>query len=303
MKFTKHQKETIKAILNGEIYDIYTYLKHFNLYEFAKYNKDSIINKFNKDPIPKVYYKENGLQSKASNTMTEQDYIRKLEQNEISSDNYTRVELELSYKGGIRKEQWEGETFVVNFYEGVFVAKSFNNILEFLTLWQYLKSEMLILEVPRKVEKNTLALFYEKTCNNNINDIPQSNRIDYDSFTYDDIYYLHSKYYTLSLEHCNACKEYIAKKLYPSPKLSLFVDNHFKTSDERSQNKNLFVAWVAIGVSIALSILPYFINENNDSEIIINELKSIKIKLDSNTFDDEICDKLNTLINKINSND
>ena len=306
MKLSKHQKETIRKIFSGEIYDITSYLKYFGLGTEIKFDKDSIEDSFEKDNLPKKYYCHNSVQRKPSNMLTEADYYQKLQNGELNPNHYKESTLRLSYNTGIKQETWEGQTFTLNFYEGVYVANSFTNILEFLTIWQFLKSEMLVLEVPQDFSPNVLGLFYTKTTLYRDDSMPIETRIrniDYKDFTYDDQYYLNSNY-TLSHEHCLMCKEYLDKRICPSSKLGLFIKRRFKTYEEGTQNKALFVAWLAIFVSIALTFLPYLHKEDNPNlDSITQDIHDIKYFFDSSDSNENITQKLDSIIEKLNEID
>ena len=298
MKFTKHQKETILRIYNGDIYDITSYLKYFNLGELVKFDKEEIINNFNSDDIPKRYYCRNSLIRKYSNIITENDYFTKSQNGEINSDNYSAYSLNLSYNTGIKRELWNGVEYSLDFYSGVYIANCFDDILEFLTLWQFLISEMLILEIPYTFSAETLGLFYIKTPNRTSKNLTLDERIkqiNFEDFTYDDKYYLNTENYTLSQEHCLMCKEYMNKRIYPSKKLGLFIKKRYTTYGESAQNKTLFVAYLTILVSIALTIIPHFQQKNNLS------LKDTKLSLETIEFTEDLSKKLDIIINKLDT--
>lgn len=42
MKLTPHQKEIVKEIINGRVYDIPTYIQTFNKGKKQQYNKDEL---------------------------------------------------------------------------------------------------------------------------------------------------------------------------------------------------------------------------------------------------------------------
>ena len=55
-----------------------------------------------------------------------------------------------------------GETFSFDFMEaGVNVADNFDDIVEFMSLWAYLRQESLILEVPRDIVADDLGILFE----------------------------------------------------------------------------------------------------------------------------------------------
>lgn len=303
MKLTKHQKNTIHHIFTGEIYDITSYLNFFNLGTLIKYNKESVIKQFESDNIPKIYYCPKTLQHKYSNMIPEQEYLAKLQTHELDSEKYSSYTLHLSYNTGIKTELWEGSNYTLNFYEGVYVANSFQDILEFLTLWQYLKSEMLILEVPHDFCAETLGLFYKKAHQDKDGiTLPHDKikNINFADFTYDDQYYLNINDYVLSKEHCIMCKEYMDKRLYPSAKLGLYIKSHFTTYEEKTQNRVLFVAWLAIFVSVGLTFAPY-LHQNDTPEIdsIANDIRGIKSTIDLSQHNTELMNKLDDIYKKL----
>ncbi len=306
MKLSKHQKETIRKIFSGEVYDITSYLKYFSLGTEVKFDKDLVEDSFDKDNLQKKYYCHNSVKHKPSNMLTEADYLQKLQNGELDPNHYTENTLRLSYNTGIKHETWEGQKSTLNFYEGVYIANSFTDILEFLTIWQFLKSEMLILEVPQDFSPKALGLFYTKTALYKDNSMPIEKRIkniDYKNFTYDDRYYLNINY-TLSHEHCLMCKEYLDKRICPSTRLGLFIKRRFKTYEEETQNKALFVAWLAIFVSIALTFLPYLHKEENPNlDSITQDIHDIKHSIVSADLNEDITRKLNSIIEKLNEID
>lgn len=302
MKFTKHQKETIRRIYTGDIYDISSYLKYFNLRSLIKFDKEKILNRFNSDEMPKKYYCANSLKLKYSNIMPECEYISKLQLGEINPENYSAYELNLSYNSGIKHEVWEGSEYCIDFYDGVYIANCFDNILEFLVLWQFLLSEMLILEVPHSISAETLGLLYDEKTNPSFETLSTNERIkriNFQNFSYDDQYYLHN-IYTLSQEHCLICKEYMNKRIYPSTKLGIFIAKRFSTYEENTQNKALFVAWLAIFVSIALTFAPFFQQKDNTNiESITEHLKDIESSIEEKELSEELSTKMDIIIDRL----
>lgn len=303
MKFTKHQKAIITGIFKGDIFDIVSYLKYFNLRKLIQFDKEKIFNSFHTDELPKKYYCNNSLQLKFSNIMTEIDYKTKIENGEIRPEHYSCHTLTLSYTSGIKHETWEGNEYHLDFYDGVYIANCFDDILEFLTLWQFLLSEMLILEVPHDCSAETLGLFYIKSPNNDMKSLSINERIRcirFENFSYDDQYYLQDENYTLSKEHCFMCKEYMNKKIYPSAKLGIFIQKRFTTYTENTQHKTLFVAYLTIIVSIVLAIAPHFQKKKSqDIQSITETLVDIKSSINKKDSLEELSSKLDIIINKL----
>lgn len=309
MKFTKHQKEVIRRIFNGDIYDISSYIKYYNLGRKIKFNKHEIIEKFNQDSLPKIYYYPKNLKLTYANIISEDIYKQRVKQGFINPNSYNQIILSLSFSSGNKKETWENNSYEINFYDGVYIANNFNDILEFLTLWQYLKSQMLILEAPCQLTPCILGLFYEK-----VEAIPlkitsteeKIKLIDFNHFAYDDRYYL-SEDYKLSFDHCTICKDYIAKKIYPSVQLGVFIKKRFRTSEEQAQIGASRLAKLAIIVSILINLFPLRPQEKSPEIISIQQdIKNIKTDIKKSINDSKKYKKLskeiNELLNKLEQN-
>lgn len=305
MKLTKHQKEIIRHIYNGDIYDILSYVKFFNLGKTIKFDKNDVDKSFDSDELPKKFYCPHNLHHNFVNMIPESIFNDQLLNEEVDPENYTEYTIHLSYTSGIKNESWNGQKFTFDFYNGVYVINSFNEILEFLILWQYLISEMLILEVSSDFSADLLGLFYEKCPNpvtHNLSLEDRIKRIDFKNLTYDDQNYLKEDNYTLSHEHCCICKEYLGKRMYPSARLGIFIKKKFTTYEENTQNRALFVAWLAIFVSIALTFAPYFHQEDNTNiEAISQDIKEIKDAINATETSNYLPAKLDDIIEKIDT--
>ena len=55
MKFTKHQKEIVKKIISGEVFDIQSYLRVFNKSHIEKYDMESLKSAFSESEEGKSY--------------------------------------------------------------------------------------------------------------------------------------------------------------------------------------------------------------------------------------------------------
>lgn len=265
MRLSKHQRSTIKKIYNGEIYDIVSYLKCFEFGSLVKYDENEISQNFQTDAIAKTYYWNNKLKRNKANTLTEQEYLRKVEQEELHSEYYDSDSLRIEFTGKDQRVEWNGSEYTFDFYSGVYVAKSVEHILDFLALCQYLKAEMLILEVPCSPDREALGLFFEKECNDSVeNTESREPPIHYETLTVDDTYYLRDRKYAFSNINCTICSDYIGKKIYPTPRLKLFIGHHFKTAAERAQSAALWAAWIAILVSLITNIIPHLRDQTDE---------------------------------------
>lgn len=307
MKFSKHQKEILKQIAAGNVYDLYSYIKHFRLGKWIKLDSNQILKRFTEDTIPKTVYCAKGLKKIQSNMLTEKQYRIKLNKHELNPDEYVPYEISLRFDTGIQQKDWEGNIYTFDFYKGVLIAKSFSDITDFLVLWQYLKSEMLILEVPQKCSVETLGLFFTELKNKVYQPSldEQIAGIDLSDFSYSDQSYLGDSTFQLSYEHCIMCKEYLGKKICASTALELFIKKRFHTSEERMQNSALFAAWLAIAVSILLTFAP-FLRQNDNADSLTNatdnvaqEIVNFREAFTNSNCQKEISEKVQLIIDKL----
>lgn len=260
MKFNKKQKEIIIKIVSGEIQDIYSYMSAFNLLSFVQFKKTEIEQSFFSDSLPKEYYFPRGLSPKLSTIETPDRFTKKVNAGLINPDNFNSFSLSLNYNYGIKHLSWDNNNYSINFYNGIYIANSFDDIVSFLSLWQYLKSEMLVIELPSDLTDKTLGLFYEKhIISSSAQPLSLEEKIksiNFESHTYNDDSYFNGVDYKFSTEKCTICKEYLGKKIYPTPELNLYIKRNFKTCEEKIQSSALFSAWLAIFVSVTLPLIP-----------------------------------------------
>lgn len=280
MKFNKKQQQIIKLIMSGDIFDLFSYIKHFKLGENISYDKEEISKLFTQDNICKDYYYSRNLKPIAANIMTSDIFLQKVNAKEIDESKYIHRSLSINFCTGIQEVFIDNQYYKINFYNGVYVAKSFESIIDFLSLWQYLKSEMLVLEVPNEITPETIGLFFEKNSSLNadtsISSTPLQD-IDYSTFSYSDEHYIKNDIYSFSNEHYTICRDFLSKRIYPTPQLNLFIQKKFRTTAESAQQSALSAAWLAIIVSIILTFMPYIY-----SQIIADKSESQTCSVDEN---------------------
>lgn len=104
MKFSKHQKEVLKLISAGKIYDIYSYAKYYQLGHTVQYNFDEISLRFQQDNFPQKFYCAKGIRHSKNNILTKESFLSKLHNSEINPDSYICEEVHLSKSCGIKKK-------------------------------------------------------------------------------------------------------------------------------------------------------------------------------------------------------
>ena len=109
-------------------------------------------------------------------------------------------------------------------------------------------------------------------------------------------------------------KDYVGVKMLPTSELKNYQQSKYKTVEQKAQNRNLFVAWVAVFISVLSilvgNIIPMFQPSEIDSLNEISEqLYSIEQSLDSMDEDDtiylelqEIEQALDQITSKIDNN-
>lgn len=299
MKLTTTQKKIINKIITGEIYDIPTYLQVFNKGQYKQYNAEKLKEVFNKCENGRTYiFKEQNSyfytevydkkgeicqREKVPNTMTYE-----FKEYPIS----TPVKADIEYKINKESVTYNEKSYIFDFMKNSFlVADSFDDILDFITLWSHLKREALIIEVDKTVTKTDLSIFFEQFKQ----DIqPDSNPIwktktEILSDSEDEkppivsvqlVPYKSAQNYIeyiwkVNNEHLTMCNEFIGKRILPTPALRIYEKKRFKTVEELSSCKNLVAAWVAVIISVISvligNILPIFQEKEVDYLRKINQ--------------------------------
>lgn len=255
MKLTRHQKQIVKAINDGAVFDLYSYAIKFGNTKRIQYNLLEVNKSFNNHPIPKTYYYPSG--TSIQNIIDEERFRIGLETNEYNVDNYCKCELTIGYNTGIRSIKVSDNNLQLNFYTGVDIICCFDDFLDFCTIWQYLKDEMLIMECSEPIDYKTIGLFYFSEIDKEELpiDIDRTYKkfINFSDFKIDDKYFIDDKIYELSKESFDICKDFIGKRIIKTPKLNLFVKKKYRTYEERSQKTSFFLAIIAIIVSIIIA--------------------------------------------------
>ena len=256
MKLSAVEKEIINNISEGKIKDLYTFVNFYRYGKNIKIDRDKIQSMFEESESQKRYYWNKQLRRSKINWLPEDKYLAKVEEGSINQNNYSSGNLTLSRDRGIQINNWKNASYEYNFYDGVLITDKWEEIMDFICLCQYLKSEMLIIEVPNTSIKDNLGLFYQeikKTIDEPIN---------YEQLTFDEGYYWENTI-SFSEEKAKMCEEYIDKAIVPSSKLKNYINNGYNTPEEKAQSRALTAAYIAIivsvisiFVSIALQIKP-----------------------------------------------
>lgn len=318
MKFTKKQRLIIKKIATGEIKDIPSYICALHLSTFYKLSKENIEKRMLIDENGKTYKKLKDDAKIFYNSTTPNSLgILMPSSTPIipQNEDYEDVPATISYKESSECIQLNNNsTFEYDFFQGINITKSFKDIKDFLTIWQFLKSEGLILEVGKKVTKADYEVFFEykpisetkygkiklqkstehtnskltenekfknwEMCNNFdfTKLIPKvdENRIK-DYRDYIDYYFEYNK------ENELICTQFIDKQIYGNSGLDVFIKKGFKTSEEINVNKTLIPAYLALVLTLSITLWQNFHTNNSDILIIQKQLTEIQETLSNNT--------------------
>lgn len=297
MRFNKHQRDIIKAIKNKEVYDIESFVKKFNLYEHFVVDKEKIKKAFDESELGKeypVYVSKNVLDLK--------------NKREIS------VPARLEYMDNKKKVTFDNSCYEYDLWDekGFNIAINYDEIVGFISLWEYLKRELDVFEIEKTVSRSEIELFfrkYEKTTNksNSTNDyIPivqeelfqltdgkfqrKVGEVDYNVVRRNAYNYVEEDV-GIDNEQLKIFSVYLHKKILPTPSLTKYVSNRYQTEDEKATRLSLRIAIISIIIAIfssSFSVYAAFkIDPSNDN------LKIIQEKLDTieNSIRDDMDNK------------
>ena len=330
MKFTKQQRIIIKKIASGDIKDIPSFIRTFNLSKFYNFNKEDIEKRMKIDENGKKYKKlKDGVKTFYSTTSTNNSLgipMPSFHPIIPKEEDFEEAPAIISYSGSSKSIEIDESTkFEYDFFKGINITNSFKDIKDFLTIWQFLKSEGLVLEVGKKVTKVDYEVFFEykpildtkygrikaqkheeKTGKkvdeakviqngkvlNNV-DLPYNfPKADMDRIkdyrNYVDYYFEYNK------ENELICSQFIDKQIYGNSGLDVFIKKGFKTNEEINVNKTLIPAYLALVLSLGITLWQYFNTVNSDIITIQNQLTEIQQTLYDNSPPDitEIENKL-----------
>ena len=316
MHFTSHEKEIIKKIASGEIKDISSYLKVFNLTTFRQLNKDKIEKRLKLEENGKTYKCLKSDQSNAMfrtvNTVNSSGMpVSKVEIMPVShkDEDYVNITASLSFDESTYTVDLgdDSSRYTYDYFQGINITNSFSDIKTFLTIWQFLKSEGLVLEVDKEVSKENYEPFFEykpieetsygrnrQKCSVSLE---QSDYIltKIKEFKIDSIFQRiprdsikdYREYIDYNFEYNKAneliCSQFINKQIYGNPELDTFIRKRFRTKEQRNYMHALIPAYLSIFVSVGIALWP---QNNDDITRIQKQLNEIQSVLDNEKIPD-----------------
>lgn len=315
MRLNKHQREIIKAIANGFVSDIYSYLSYFKKLEVLKYDIEKINELFTSEigkQKYKVITKPEECYNSVPNTIntpfgsTSFGSLRMLKPlKDIPDDAWEWQSPRLINDLEPITRNYNDKEYSYDFVEGVEATISFVDIIDFITLWIYLKQESLIIEVPKEIEPHDIGIFWTKSGNINSNNegyviketLVDNNIKPLEKITLGDVEFATNMYdspplkkmssYATSLweineEYLANCKEFIGKKIVPGSRLKLFIKQGYSTTEEWHYRIPLAISVLALLATIFFQLLPSKTDEYLFD--IRSSIQSIERKLDDNSL-------------------
>lgn len=307
MKFTKHEKEIIRKINTGEVYDILSYLKAFNLTTFRKLDKEvakkRLVEKENGATYQQI--KHGSKEPKPVQITLANSKFQNTTIYEYDKDIIEYVPATLTYAGAKQKiTTLDGAKYSYDYIHGINFTNSFDDVKRFLVIWQYLKAEGLIIEVDKETTREDYEIFleykpiaetsYKKYESEDVTSFEKDGQVytkveNYPIlFAYDDpnakkdfrdyidYYFEYNKSYE------KLCQQFIGKQIFAGPDLALFVDRHFHTKEQINTILNLIPAYAALVLTLIITIYQEY-SGNESTERIYNQLSSIEAQLAENT--------------------
>ena len=324
MKLSKHQKKIVDAIISGKVYDIPTYLKEFKKVHTGQYNLTKPLDKFSKAEGGKQYKviideDKAYIKSKSPIDMGFGTYYTdtKIRKPSIPDDAWEYQEAKLISNIKPVEVEYLDRTFSFDFVEnGVNIANSFDDIIEFMSLWTFLCQESLVLEVSKDITAEELGLLFElKPCepkpeepfvflkHNQLDSTlkpiirinPDSNEF-YDSQpTFLMTSYMDEKW-VINEEHLKNCENYIGRKILPTAKLRVYAQQFYTTSGEWQYRIPLIISIIALLISCLPIVETLFSPEEPNYLVTISQqLEEIEEYLENGEFKKEVSEEIQAI--------
>lgn len=277
MKLTKHQIEIVQKVISGDIYDIPSYLRVFEKGKYQKYDIDNLRQRFVNDKNGKKYkvFKE-GHSSfiTTSKPSTIAGYSINIPQifprnkKDISDDEWEYKEAQFIPHIPKVDYQYDDQKFTFDFEnEGVFVANSFSDVIDFISIWSYMKHEALILELDKPVSPEEISVAFElvpRLKKSSKTEMPQIMLDGFSPLEYEDAFShdildnqpkitalsYATEMWEINEGHLAMCHDFIGKRIYPTSALHSYAAHGYKTADEVDKHRNLSIAVAALIIAI-----------------------------------------------------
>ncbi len=323
MRLSKHQKIIIQKIASGEVYDITSFLKAFNLSTLRKLDKEVVENKVRTAENGATYKKlKDGINRFTNTTVNILGMDASIPAPRVfKNEDFIDVEAVVDYsKCKISTTTIEGTKYYFDYSKGINITNSFSDIKEFLTIWQFLKSEGLVLEVDKQIQKEDYEVFIEyKPINETSYGQRKSSGLP--SVTIDEItltpienqpifsgddpnrFKDFRDYIDFFCEYNKEseiiCSSFIGKQIYGNPELDLFIKRNYHTKEQINIFHSLIPAYLALILTLGITIWQEIHKDNSDLLMIQNQLSAIQAQLEENTSSTENFENIEELLESI----
>lgn len=247
---SQKEQEIIKLIQEKKIVDIYSYVRYYDLGTEIQFHEKDILEAFINDFRDGDYNfiardsksgcGERPLNEQTPNTATiflnfDDAWMQKVESpaNEIKYD--------------------------YCLFMPIYICKNIDKILQFISLWQYLESEKLIIELPKPCEAQDMGLFlYKKDINTrtpgykNVNHKLKTTPISPREYM---DWKLEINEHNLSL-----CMPYLKKQMQPTLSLDTFIEKGFMTKEDLNERRNSRIALAGVLIAFFTSLASVIIS-------------------------------------------
>jgi len=302
MKFSPHQKEIIRKIASGEVCDITSYIKAFNLSTLKKYDTEEIQKRLKESENGKTYKTRKGDSAFWGDTSRSSNGKPIIGTTIPSEEDFEQKEAELNYFLATENVEYNDETFYYDYCQGVNITSDFSAIKDFITVWQILKADGLVFETDKEITQKDFEPFFdcqpiketdyykakEKIRSEQIqirkNLVPVEPKItipheeagrvkdfrDYVDFLFE---------YNTSKEQI--CKQFIGKQIFGNGELDIFIKRGFHTRERVEFILALIPAYLSLILTLGITIWQECTKDNTDIKNIQTQLSEIQQQLEN----------------------
>lgn len=276
---SKEEKEIIKLIQEREITDIYSYVKYYNLGVEVQQYKEDVEQRFNEAFNGKKYK----CHISSTSDINAGNIIKRID------DKNVWATPKLSYFGcegqNIKYEQEVEVIYGYFLFKPTYICEDMEKIFHFISVWQYLVSEGLVIELPKSCERNDMSLFLRKEkLKHETPPILETSNLSIDSMEVNASHFMDWKF-VLDKLNFELCLPYLQKRLYPTLGLDTFIGKGFKTKADLNERRNFWIALLGVLFALitsAVSIIISIFDNGNAEELIKinNSLQEIREELE-----------------------
>lgn len=277
---SNEEKEIIRLIQKKEITDIYSYVKHFNLGKEVQQFHENIKKEFDKKFEGKTYI----IKQPEYDFHENKCIVEKLDNNMCKAKPF------LSYEDNPEKQSicYNGKqiTHFYNLTKPTYICEDIEKILNFISIWQFLESEHLIIELPKSCEKQDMALFLKQIPYDYVSKDYLLNYTPQNIFEmkFSASYFIDWRF-DLNIHNFEICLPYLQKQIQPTLGLNTFVKKGFKTKSDFIERRNFIIALAGVivaTVTSGASLIMSLLDNGNTEELnkINNSLREIRQEFD-----------------------